>query len=270
MTRAHSPQSRIHIGIGGWTYEPWRGTFYPKGLPHARELEHASRHVTAIEINGTYYRLQSRASFEKWAAAVPPGFMFSVKASRYCTNRRVLAEAGDAIETFLGQGVTALGRALGPILWQFMPTKQFDAEDFGAFLGLLPPERDGLRLRHAVEVRHESFRDPRFIDLARKHGAAIVFADSPDYPAIADLTADFVYARLQDAREDELEGYAPAALDCWVDVARNWAEGAAPEGLDYVGACGAKAAGREVFLFMINGAKVRAPAAAQALIARLG
>lgn len=261
--------TKIHIGIGGWTYEPWRGTFYPKGLKHADELEHAARHVTAIEINGTYYRLQSRASFEKWRDAVPPGFVFTVKASRFCTNRRVLAEAGESIEKFLGQGLTALGDALGPILWQFTPTKAFDAQDFGAFLDLLPPERDGARLRHAIEVRHESFRDPRFIDLARKHGAAIVFADSPDYPAIADLTADFVYARLQDAREEEPTGYSSRALDRWAEIARTWRDGGIPEGMDYVADARPGAKARDVFLFMINGAKVRAPAAAQALIEKL-
>lgn len=259
----------IHIGIGGWTYEPWRGTFYPKGLKHADELHFASRHVTAIEINGTYYRLQSRESFEKWRDAVPPGFVFTVKASRFCTNRRVLAEAGESVEKFLGQGLTSLGDALGPILWQFMPTKAFDSEDFGAFLDLLPSERDGVRLRHAIEVRHDSFRDPEFVALARKHGVAIVFADSPDYPAIADLTADFAYARLQDAREAEPTGYAPKALDHWAGVVRAWQAGEAPAGLDYASGSSLPETARDVFLFMINGAKVRAPAAAQALIAKL-
>lgn len=261
---------KIHVGIGGWTFAPWRDNFYPKGLPQARELEYAARQVTAIEVNGTYYRLQSRDSFRKWAEAVPPGFVFTVKASRYCTNRRVLAEAGEGIANFLGQGIAELGDALGPILWQFMPTKQFDPADFAAFLALLPREQDGVRLRHALEVRHESFKDPRFIDLARDHGAAIVFADSPDYPAIADLTADFVYARLQDAREDEATGYPPAALDHWAKVAGSWSEGHSPQGLDYVAdRAPASASGREVFLFMINGAKRRAPAAAKALIERL-
>jgi uncharacterized protein YecE (DUF72 family) len=263
-------KAAIHIGIGGWTYEPWRGTFYPKGLKHADELNFASRHVTGIEINGTYYRTQSRDSFKKWRETIPPGFVFSIKASRFCTNRRVLAEAGESIEKFLGQGLTLLGDALGPILWQFMPTKQFDPDDFGAFLKLLPPEQDGIRLRHAIEVRHESFKDQRFIDLAREHGAAIVFADSTDHPAIADLTADFVYARLQDAKETEENGYAPAALDGWADAVKAWQAGKAPAGLDYVADPKASASSpRDVFLFMINGAKVRAPAAAQALISRL-
>jgi len=262
-------KASIHVGIGGWTYEPWRGTFYPEGLKQADELEYAARHVTAIEINGTYYRTQSRASFEKWREAGPDGFVFTVKASRFCTNRRVLAEAGESIEKFLGQGLTALGDRLGPILWQFMPTKQFDAEDFGAFLNLLPPEQDGVPLRHAVEVRHESFKNPRFVDLARKHGVAVVIADSPDYPAIADLTADFVYARLMDAQEPIATGYPEDALDRWVTIARSWQAGNAPTALSYVSDAESKAVPRDVFVFMINGAKVRAPAAAQALIARL-
>jgi uncharacterized protein YecE (DUF72 family) len=206
-----------------------------------------------------------------WRDAVPPGFVFTVKASRFCTNRRVLAEAGESIEKFLSQGLTELGDALGPILWQFMPTKQFDPEDFGAFLKLLPPEQEGARLRHAIEVRHESFKDPRFIDLAREHGVAIVFADSPDHPTIADLTADFVYARLMDAQERIDTGYPAEALDGWAKTARGWAAGKAPAGLDYVtNTEGKSGPPREVFLFMINGAKVRAPAAAQALITRIG
>jgi uncharacterized protein YecE (DUF72 family) len=259
----------IRVGIGGWTYEPWRGTFYPEGLKQADELHYAGRHLTAIEINGTYYRTQSRASFEKWRETVPEGFVFTVKASRFCTNRRVLAEAGESIQKFLGQGVTALGDALGPILWQFMPTKAFDPVDFGAFLDLLPPEQDGLRLRHAVEVRHESFKDPRFVDLARKHGVAIVFVDSNEHPVIADLTADFVYARLLEAQEPIPTGYSAEALDHWAKVAQGWQAGKAPKGLPYISDAKADGAPRDVFLFMINGAKVRAPAAAQALIARL-
>jgi uncharacterized protein YecE (DUF72 family) len=261
-------QGKIRVGIGGWTFEPWRGTFYPRGLPHARELEYAASKVTAIEVNGTYYRLQKPESFAAWAKAAPEGFVFTIKASRFCTNRKVLGEAGESVERFLTQGLAELGGKLGPILWQFMPTKRFDPDDFGAFLKLLPGKLDGLPLRHALEVRHESFRDPAFIELARNAGAAIVFADSAEYPAIADLTADFIYARLQQAREDEPAGYGPDELDRWADIVRQWAEGAAPEGLDTVGPASPKRP-REVFAFMINGAKVRAPAAAQALLERL-
>ena len=243
---------KIHVGIGGWTYEPWRGIFYPPGLPQARELEYAAGAVTAIEINGTYYRTQSPASFRKWAEATPPGFVFSVKASRFCTNRKNLADGGESIARFLGQGLTELGDRLGPILWQLMPTKRFDADEMAGFLSLLSPSQDGVPLRHAIEPRHESFRDPAFLALAREADVAIVFADSATHPSIGELTADFVYARLQNAREEIESGYDAAELDKWADIARGWADG-----------------GREAFIFMINGAKVRAPAAAQALIARL-
>lgn len=259
----------IRVGIGGWTFEPWRGTFYSPGLPHARELEYAAAQLTAIEINGTYYRLQKPESFAAWAKATPPGFVFSVKASRVCTNRRVLSDAAESVTRFLGQGLTELGEKLGPILWQFMATKAFDPDDFSAFLDLLPARQDGLSLRHAVEVRHESFRTPDFIALARRKGVAVVFADTPKYPQIADLTADFVYARLQDAREEELTGYSPAALDRWAAIARAWATGESPSGPEYAVSERTEQRPRDVFLFMINGAKVRAPAAAQALLKRL-
>jgi uncharacterized protein YecE (DUF72 family) len=259
----------VHVGIGGWTYEPWRDNFYPKGLPQARELEYAASQVTAIEINGTYYGTQSPTTFAKWAKAVPDDFIFAVKASRFCTNRKVLAEAGESIAKFLGQGLTELGDKLGPILWQFMPTKKFDAEDFGSFLALLPDRQDGIRLRHAVEVRHDSFVCPEFVALARRHEVAIVHADHEGYPTIADLGADFVYARLQHARAEVATGYDAAELDRWADVVGSWRRGHAPEGLPYVGEKAATSPAREVFLFMINGAKERAPAAAQALIGRL-
>jgi len=243
---------KIHIGVGGWTYEPWRGTFYPPGLPQARELEYAGRTLTAIEINGTYYRSQSPASFEKWAKAVPPGFVFTVKASRFCTNRKNLAEGGESIAKFVGQGLTLLGEKLGPILWQLMPTKRFDADEIRDFLAMLPMTYDGVPLRHAIEPRHESFRDPAFFALTRAAGAAIVLADSATHPMIDEGTAGFVYARLQQAREEEPTGYNAAALDHWAGRARAWSS-----------------EGRDAYIFMIAGAKVRAPAAAQALIARL-
>jgi len=241
----------VHIGIGGWTYEPWRGTFFPKGLPQSRELEYAAQRMTAIEINGTYYGQQKPESFQKWADAAPDGFVYSVKASRFTTNRRLLAEGAASVEKFLTHGITRLGGKLGPILWQFAPTKAFDPDDFARFLDLLPKAQEGLRLRHALEVRHESFRDPRFVDLAKAHGAAIVHADHATYPEIVEETADFAYVRLQQAREEEETGYSAAELDGWAEMVRRWRRT------------------REVFLFMINGAKVRAPAAAQALIARL-
>lgn len=259
----------IYAGIGGWTFAPWRGPFYPKGLQQARELEHASRQVTAIEINGTFYRTQTPASFRKWAEETPDGFVFAVKGHRFVTNRKVLAEAGASVETFLGSGVTELGPKLGPINWQLAPTKRFDPADIEAFLALLPREKGGIRLRHALEVRHESFVTPDFVALARKYGVAIVFADSDDYPGIADPTADFVYARLQRCRESEPAGYTPQELDAWAKRARAWAAGGAPDDLPTL-ASGPKAAvRRDVFAFFIAGDKVRAPAAAKALIERL-
>jgi uncharacterized protein YecE (DUF72 family) len=263
------PAGRIHVGIGGWTFPPWRGVFYPKDLPHDRELEYASRAVTAIEINGTYYRLQSAASFARWAATAPDDFVFAVKASRFCTNRKNLREAGDAVAKFMAQGLTELGEKLGPILWQLMPTKRFDPDEIRDFLAMLPRERSGLPLRHALEVRHESFCVPEFIAVMREAGVASVFADSDEYPRIADVTTDFVYARLRNAREKERFGYDSASLDRWAKTAREWSAGKQPAGLDYVAKRASSAKRREVFVFVINGAKVRAPAAAQALLARL-
>jgi uncharacterized protein YecE (DUF72 family) len=260
--------AEIRIGIGGWTYEPWRGTFFPDKWPHKRELEYASRQLTAIEVNGTYYSGFKPATFANWAEVVPDDFVFALKASRFCTNRKVLAEAGESVQRFVGQGIVELGPKLGPILWQFMATKKFDAEDFGAFLKLLPAKQDGAALRHAVQVRHDSFHVPAFVDLCRAANVAIVYAQSPDYPAIADITADFVYARLESTVEEEPAGYSPAALDHWATVAKAWAAGEAPDGLPYFGDPPEETP-RDTFIFMISGAKVRAPAAAQALIARL-
>ncbi|MHA0319400.1 DUF72 domain-containing protein [Sphingomonas melonis] len=259
----------IRIGIGGWTYEPWRGTFYPEKWPQKRELEYAASQMTAIEINGTYYSSFKPASFANWAAAAPDGFVFTLKASRYCTNRKVLADAGDSIERFVGQGITELGDKLGPILWQFMATKKFDADDMAAFLKLLPAKHDGIPLRHAIQVRHDSFADPAFIAMARGANVAIVYADSADYPAIADVTADFVYARLENAVEAEPAGYSNAALDRWAKAARDWQAGGCPEGLPYVTPDTPAKAQRDTFVFFINGAKVRAPHGAKALIERV-
>ncbi|MBB3912201.1 DUF72 domain-containing protein [Sphingomonas desiccabilis] len=267
MTNSSAP---VRVGIGGWSFPPWRGTFYPQGLAQKRELEFASRAMTAIEINATYHGSQKPASFANWASTAPEGFVFAVKGSRYVTNRKVLGEAGESIQRFLNQGIVELGDKLGPILWQFMATKQFDADDFAAFLRLLPRKHDGVALRHAVQVRHESFAVPEFVAMSRDAKVAIAFADSTSYPAIADVTADFVYARLEAAEEAEPEGYAPAALDRWAKAAQSWAAGGVPEGLPYVEAAPPPVEPRETFIFCINGAKVRAPAAAQALIARLG
>ena len=255
----------IRTGIGGWTFEPWRGTFYPDGLTQKKELEFASRQLGAIEINGTYYSGFKPATFAGWAASVPDGFVFAVKASRYCTNRKVLADAGESIAKFVGQGITELGDTLGPILWQFMATKKFDAADFGAFLKLLPPSHAGVTLRHAVQVRHESFAVPEFVALCRDAGVAIVYAHSPDYPAIADVTGDFVYARLESGQDDNPLCYPERELNRWADVARCWASGGRPDGLPYVAERDPPAVPRETFVFFIHGGKVRAPAGAQAL-----
>lgn len=263
-----SASGRIRVGVGGWTYEPWRGAFYPEGLRQADELSYAARHLTAIEINGTYYSSFKPESFAKWRDAAPDGFRYAVKASRFATNRRVLAEAEASVAKFLGQGLTELGDCLGPILWQFAPTKRFDPDDFGAFLALLPDSQDGVALAHAVEVRHESFACKEFVDLARHQKVAIVIADHPEYPQIADITADFVYARIQKSREEEPLGYPSMALDEWARIANSWAAGHAPDGLSYV-AAKQPASQRDVYLFMISGAKVRNPAAAMALIERL-
>jgi uncharacterized protein YecE (DUF72 family) len=242
----------IHVGIGGWDYDPWRGTFYPPGLARSKQLEHASRRVTAIEINATFYKLQNGDLYRRWAEATPQGFKFAIKGSRFCVNRRVLADGGEAIARFCSQGLDALGDRLGPILWQLAETKAFDADDLRAFLALLPRQAGGVPLRHALEVRHESFSDPRLLDVAREAGVAVALVDAAGVPLIDAPAPGFAYARLKGMREEEPEGYSPAEIDRWAALARSWAE-----------------SGREVFLFMINGAKVRAPAAAQALLQRL-
>lgn len=243
---------KIRVGIGGWTFEPWRGVFYPDDLPQKRELEFASRALTTIEINGTYYSTFKPDSWKKWHNETPDNFVFAVKASRYCTNRKVLAEAGPSVERFLGQGLTELKGKLGPINWQFMGTKKFDAQDFSAFLSLLPKEQGGLKLRHVMEVRHPSFAVPEFYDMARKHGVAIVYAKGEkDFPEIDEATADFTYARMMSSSEDLDEGVTPAERKRMAKQAQAWARRG------------------DVFLYFIAGAKVRNPAAAMALIREL-
>jgi uncharacterized protein YecE (DUF72 family) len=263
-------QGTIRTGIGGWTFEPWRGVFYPDKLAHAKELEYASRHLTTIEINGTYYRTQTPAVFAKWAREVPDGFVFSVKATRFTTNRRVLAEAGESISRFLESGITELGDHLGPILWQFAPTKKFDEADFGAFLELLPATFDGRALRHALEVRHDTFCTPAFLALVRKFpSASVVFAEHATYPAIPDVTGDFVYARLQKGKDTIKTGYPPKALDAIAKRVKVWAQGGMPDDLTPIDPKHRAAAKpRDVFVYFIHEGKVRAPAAAAALLER--
>ena len=263
---------RIRVGVGGWTYEPWRGTFFPKGLPHHQELAYASRVVTAIEVNGTYYRTLKPASFAAWREQTPDGFVFSLKANRFATNRRVLAEAGESIERFIGSGLARLRHKLGPVLWQFADHKKFEPDDFEAFLQLLPAEAEGRALRHVLDVRNDSFMSPAFLALARRYRAAVVFTDSPKFPSFANLTTDFVYLRLMNAQSDVATGYAPEVLASLAACARAWADGGEPAGLPLVAdAAGAPAsAPRDVFVFMINGAKERAPAGACASSATRG
>ena len=259
----------IRVGIGGWTFEPWRNNFFPAGLPHSQELHFASRAVTAIEINGTYYSTMTPKSFARWHDETPEDFVFSLKANRFATNRRVLADAGESITRFVESGLSELGDKLGPIVWQFAPTKQFDAQDFEAFLALLPKAVDGRALRHVLDVRHPSFMVPAYLALARRYGCATVFADSDKYPSFADVTGDFVYARLMRSQAECATGYETEQLDRWADVARDWARGATPAGAPLVEPAQDSGQARDVFVFFINGAKERAPAAAQALIARL-
>ena len=263
--------ARIHVGMGGWVFEPWRGVFYPGDLKQKDELRYASRHVTAIEINSTYYSTQKPATFARWKSETPEGFVFTLKGSRFCTNRRELAGAGESITRYVEQGISELGDRLGPIFWQFANTKQFDEADFGAFLELLPAEVDGLKLRHAVEVRHASFATPAFVALLRRFDTPVVFADHAAYPAIPDITGDFVYARLQTGTDEVETCYAPGDLDAWAGRLKTWADGGAPADLEPVDKTHAPAkTPREVFAFIIHEGKVRAPAGAQAIIERRG
>ncbi|MES1198439.1 MAG: DUF72 domain-containing protein [Pseudomonadota bacterium] len=258
----------IRSGIGGWTFEPWRGTFYPEKLPAARELEYAASKLTSIEINGTFYRTQSPASFKSWVKQTPDDFVFAVKAHRSAVNRKDLSDAAESIEFFLKSGVTQLGEKLGPILWQMTPFKKFNAEEFDKYFALLPQKYEGRALRHAVEVRHASFADPAFVELARKHGVAIVFVESDKHTPIADATADFVYLRLEKTQESEPTGYSKADIKAWVKRARAWEKGEAPSDLAQLSPA-KKASARDVFAYFISGAKVRAPAAAMAFIEAL-
>ena len=259
----------IRVGIGGWTFEPWRGTFYPQGLKHADELRYAGERLTSIEINGTFYRSQGPKSFAKWRDETPEDFVFAVKGHRAVVNKKILAEAGEALDWFYASGILELGDKLGPVLWQFAPFRRFDAGDFGAFLSLLPKEKGGRALMHVVEVRHPSFLVPEFVDLVARHQVAVVYADSDDYPASADVTAPFVYLRLQRSEEVNETGYVAADLDLWAARAKTFAAGGVPDGLDRITDTAPAREKRPVFVYMISGAKVRNPAAAIALIGRV-
>jgi uncharacterized protein YecE (DUF72 family) len=256
----------IYLGIGGWTFEPWRGVFYPKGLAHAKELAYAAARLSSIEVNGTFYRTQTPATFRKWASEVPAGFKFALKGPRFATNRRVLKEAGDSVKRFLDSGVTELGERLGPLLWQFAPTKKFDGADFGGFLELLPERFDGHRLRHVIEVRHDSFRVAEFVALLRKFTMPVVYTDHVKYPNIADLTGTFVYARLQRGKDEIASAYPAKEIKAWAARLRDWAAGNEPDDLPRVGPIAGKRVPREVFAYVIHEGKIRAPAGAMALI----
>ncbi len=256
----------IRAGIGGWTFAPWEGTFYPDDLPKKKQLEYASRKLRTIEVNGTYYSTFKPETYAKWAAGVPEGFVLSLKAIRFATNRRVLAEAGESVARFLDSGVAELGEKLGPIVWQFAPTKKFDPEDFGAFLALLPQRQNGVALRHVLEVRNPSFIDPAFPPLARKYGAAICYAHHHDYPEIADVTADFVYARLQRGEDSVPTAYTPADLEAWAERLKSWAEGGVPADLPLADPSHTpERKPRDVFVYIIHEGKLRAPQGAQAI-----
>jgi uncharacterized protein YecE (DUF72 family) len=246
-----STMDRIRVGVGGWTYEPWRDNFFPKGLPQNQELAYASRQLTAIEVNGTYYSTFKPPTFAKWRDETPDGFVFSLKANRFATNRRELAGAGESIQRFVNSGIVELRDKLGPIVWQFMPTKQFDAADFEAFLALLPAQVGERPLQHVLDVRHPSFDSPAYLDLARRYGCTTVHADADKFPSITDAQTDQAYIRLMRSAADCATGYPSEVLSQWAQAARTWT---------------AQSATREVFIFFINGAKERAPAAALELI----
>ncbi|QOW20843.1 DUF72 domain-containing protein [Lysobacter ciconiae] len=262
---------RIRVGVGGWTYAPWRaGMFYPAGLAQRRELEYASRHLTAIEINGTYYRAQKPAIYAKWRDETPEGFVFSAKAPRRIVESRTLANTGPQIDDFIN-GIVELGDRLGPLVWQFTARHKLDAEDFAKFLDLLPKKANGRRLRHALDVRDPAFVDSAYRDLVRSHGMATVFTDSDEEPSFADITGDFVYARLMRSHADSITGYERGAIKDWARRASLWASGGEPDDLPRIGPPSAKPdpKQRDVFVFFIGGAKERNPCAAMTLIDEL-
>lgn len=266
---AFPPQGRIRVGIGGWNYAPWRDNFYPAGLVQRQELEYASRRLGTIEINSTFYRAQNPATYARWAAQTPEDFVFAVKAPRYVTQRGSLADAGDVANRFLTGGLAELGDRLGPVLWQLAPNRQFDPDDLNSFLDALPDVLDGRPIRHALEVRHASFREQGFVALARQRGIATVFTDSGDHPSLADITGDFVYARLMQTRDDVDTGYSDDEIADWARCAREWARGGDPETLPHVVERQGRAGPRDVFVYFIGGSKHRDPAAAMALIEQL-
>jgi uncharacterized protein YecE (DUF72 family) len=283
--------AQVHIGISGWTYAPWRGVFYPKGLTHKRELEYAASQFSSLEINGTFYGMQRPDAFASWADQAPDDFVFAVKGPRYLTHMRRLNDVAVPLANFLASGLLRLGPKLGPILWQFPPNFRFDAERIGPFLKLLPHDTDaaatlGKRhddklkaaawlkvdtarpVRHAFEIRHESYRTPAFIDLLRKYDVALVCSDTVEWPRLMDVTADFIYCRLHGSDELYASGYDDKALDTWATRVAAWAKGREPEDADRVNGPGKKRK-RDVFVYFDNDMKVRAPFDALALRERV-
>jgi uncharacterized protein YecE (DUF72 family) len=286
-----SPGGEIRVGISGWTYAPWRGVFYPKGLKQKEELPYAARQVTSIEINGTFYRQQAPKSFAAWAEAVPEDFVFSIKGPRFITHIRRLRDIEGPLANFMASGLLNLGAKLGPILWQFPPSLPLDLDRFAAFLDILPMDTaaasalaarhdswlkekaateidENRPLRHALEIRHESFRDPAFIKLLRSHNVALVCADTVEWPRLMDVTADFLYLRLHGSEALYASGYDDAALDDWARRVKAWAAGGEPADAERVGGKAARRK-RDVFVYFDNDRKVRAPVDARALLRRL-
>ncbi|MCJ9753284.1 DUF72 domain-containing protein [Neorhizobium sp. BETTINA12A] len=283
----------IRIGISGWTYKPWRGVFYPQGLSQKQELAYAAEHFRSIEINGTFYGLQRPESFAAWHDATPDDFVFAIKGSRYITHMRRLIDIETPLANFLASGVLRLGKKLGPVLWQFPPRMKFDPDRFEPFLKLLPKttadaaelarrhdarlegrayvETDADRpIRHALEIRHDSFRSQDFIDLLRHYKVGLVVADTVEWPLLMDLTADFVYCRLHGSEQLYVSGCDDKALDRWAQLIRQWTKGRDPKDAERVGPPSpSRAHGLDVYVYFDNDVKVRAPRDAEALAARL-
>ncbi|MEP6483131.1 MAG: DUF72 domain-containing protein [Rudaea sp.] len=266
MTNVAAPKKgSIRVGIGGWKFAPWRDTFYPKDLTQTNELRYASERMTAIEVNSTFYSMQRPATYAKWRSETPDGFVFSLKAPRFITQTRDATKAKRGIGAFLFGGLAELGDRLGPISWQFPPNRKFHRDEFAAFLESLPHELNGYALRHALEVRHESFMCTEYVKLAREHRCSTVYTDSTEHPSFADITGDFVYARLMRSKSSLKTGYAPRDLDAWAIRAQEWARGDSPKDLNYVEKKRPSAKSRDVFIYFIGAAKERNPAAAMRL-----
>jgi uncharacterized protein YecE (DUF72 family) len=284
--------AEVRIGVSGWTYAPWRGRFYPERLPHKKELAFAASIFPSLEINGTFYGMQRPDAFARWAEETPDEFVFAVKGPRFLTHMKRLNEPVAPLANFIASGLLRLGSKLGPILWQFPPNFRFDAEKLEAFFVLLPrcteeaasfgrrhdhrlKARAWLRcdarrpIRHAIEIRHESFRDPVFIDLLRKHRIALVCADTVDWPLLMDLTADFVYCRLHGSRELYRSGYSTSEIARWARRVRAWRDGKPMRDGTFAGTPPKRHAPRDVYVYFDNTDKLHAPLDARALMRRL-